>query len=115
MVERVTLGREGGAYSAAVIAARDSLAFVSGHTARGETLEEQTQTTLTNLLRTIEAAGGRKEDVVRCGCFLADINDFSAFDAVYRSFFGETFPARTTVQAQLDGGAKVEIDAIVAL
>jgi 2-iminobutanoate/2-iminopropanoate deaminase len=115
MVERVILGREGGAYSAAVIADSGRVAFVSGQTARGETLEEQTTTTLTNLLRAIEAAGGKKENIVRCGCFLANIADFDEFNAVYRSFFGDVFPARTTVEAKLDGGALVEIDAVVAL
>jgi 2-iminobutanoate/2-iminopropanoate deaminase len=89
---------------------------VSGHTAESEgTLEEQTEITLTKLLRTIEAAGGRKQDIVRCTCYLADIRGFHQFDAVYRTFFEGALPARTTVQAQLADNAKVEIEAIVSL
>jgi 2-iminobutanoate/2-iminopropanoate deaminase len=115
-VERITSDHEGGAYSAAVIAPAGRLMFVSGHTAgHAGTLEEQTEITLNNMLRTIEAAGGRKQDVVRCTCYLADIGGFRQFDGVYRSFFEGARPARTTVQALLDGGAMVEIDAVVAL
>jgi 2-iminobutanoate/2-iminopropanoate deaminase len=115
-VERVTSGHEGGAYSSAVIAPAGRLMFVSGHTSGSEgTLVEQTETTLNNLLRTIEAAGGRKEDVIRCNCFLADISDFQKFDAVFRSFFVGALPARTTVEAQIGGDTLVEIEAVVAL
>jgi enamine deaminase RidA (YjgF/YER057c/UK114 family) len=115
-VERITSSHEGGAYSAAVIAPAGRLAFVSGHTAESEgTLEEQTEITLTKLLRTIEAAGGRKQDIIRCTCYLADISGFHQFDAVYRTFFEGALPARTTVQAQLADNAKVEIEAIVSL
>ena len=115
-VERITSSHEGGAYSAAVIAPAGRLAFISGHTAeRAGTLEEQTVLTLTKLFRTIEAAGGRKQDIIRCTCYLADISGFHRFDAVYRTFFEGALPARTTVQAQLAGDAEVEIEAIVAL
>jgi 2-iminobutanoate/2-iminopropanoate deaminase len=53
---------------------------------------------------------------VRCGCFLADINDFDAMNGVYAGYFSEPRPARTTVQvAALPGGIKVEIDCVVLL
>ena len=53
---------------------------------------------------------------MRCGVFLADINDFAAMNEVYASFFPEPRPARTTVQvAALPGGIKVEIDCVVVL
>ena len=59
----------------------------------------------------LEAAGARMDQVVRCTCYLADIGDFAAFDAVYREAFGTALPARTTVQAGLMG-IKIEIDAM---
>ena len=53
---------------------------------------------------------------MRCGVFLADINDFEAMNEVYASFFPEPRPARTTVQvAALPGGIQVEIDCVVVL
>ena len=52
---------------------------------------------------------------MRCGVFLADINDFAAMNEVYATFFPDPKPARTTVQvAALPGGIKVEIDCVVA-
>jgi 2-iminobutanoate/2-iminopropanoate deaminase len=53
-------------------------------------------------------------DVVKCGVFLADVNDFAAMNEVYAEFFGEAKPARTTiaVAALPLQGAKVEIDAV---
>ena len=61
-------------------------------------------------------AGAGFGDVVRCGVFLADINDFAAMNEVYATFFPDPKPARTTVQvAALPGGIKVEIDCVVVL
>ena len=53
---------------------------------------------------------------MRCGVFLADIDDFAAMNGVYATYFPEPKPARTTVQvAALPGGIKVEIDCVVLL
>jgi 2-iminobutanoate/2-iminopropanoate deaminase len=119
-VKRFRAGKETGAYSAAV-AATGELLFVSGHGplrdgewVRG-TIEEETTATLESLEATIVAAGGRIADVIRCGCFLADIESFDGFNAAYKAFFGDDYPARTTVGAALSDGIKVEIDAIVRL
>ena len=71
----------------------------------------QTRATLDNIARLLDAAGARMDQVVRCGVFLQDIADFDAFDAVYREYFAEPRPTRTTVQAGLDG-ILVEIDAM---
>ena len=40
------------------------------------------------------------------------MEDFDRFNAVYRTFFKQPFPARTTVQSVLWGGILVEIDVI---
>jgi 2-iminobutanoate/2-iminopropanoate deaminase len=74
----------------------------------------QTELTMENVSRLVEAAGGTLDDVVKCTCFLGDIADFQAFDAVYRSFFRDPLPCRTTVEAGLDG-IRVEIDAMAYL
>ena len=48
--------------------------------------------------------------------FLADINDFAAVNQVYKSYFGESYPARSCVQvAKLPLGGLVEIECIAGL
>ena len=78
-------------------------------------LEAQTEQALKNLAAILEAAGSRLENVIKTTCFLADINDFKAFNAVYARFFASNPPARSTVQAgALPAGGRVEIE-VVAL
>jgi 2-iminobutanoate/2-iminopropanoate deaminase len=120
MLERIKLNGEVGSYSDAVIT-DGRVAFVSGHgpltdgeIVRG-TLEEETNRTLSNLVATIEAIGGRKDTIVKCNCYLSDMSQYGAFDAAYRAFFGPSVPARTTVGVVLYDGMKVEIEALVAL
>ncbi len=74
----------------------------------------QTALTLDNVRRLVEAAGASMDDVVKCTCYLADIAEFDAFDAVYRRYFKEPLPCRTTVEAGL-GAIRVEIDAMAWL
>jgi|SRR5215469_3450448 len=107
-----------GAYSAGVqvdgwlyISGQGPLDLKSGKVIRG-TIEEETRLTLSHIRKVLEAAGFAVEDIVKCTCHLADIRDFDRFDKVYSEFFAGVYPARTTVQAQLWDGIKVEIDAI---
>jgi 2-iminobutanoate/2-iminopropanoate deaminase len=72
----------------------------------------ETRNVLANLERVLVAAGSSKEQVVRCGVFLADMRNFDAMNEVYGAFFGDVRPARTTVQASLPGGIQVEIDCV---
>jgi 2-iminobutanoate/2-iminopropanoate deaminase len=74
----------------------------------------QTVATLDNVRRLVEAAGGSMDKVVKCTCYIADISLFSDFDEAYRQAFSEPLPARTTVEAGLDG-ILVEIDAMAYL
>ena len=61
----------------------------------------------------LDAAGCTFADVVKTTCFLADINDFAAFNAVYARFMPDPPPARSTFQvAALPKGGRVEIEAI---
>ena len=73
-------------------------------------IESEVTLTLDNIARLLEAAGARMDHVVKCTCYLADIADFDTFDRVYRTYFGEVPPARTTIAAGLQG-IKIEIDA----
>lgn len=76
----------------------------------GTTITEQTEATLQNVFRVLEAAGCSPDDCVKVTVHLADFADFDAMNAVYRTFFRDPYPTRTTVQSVLWGGILVEID-----
>ena len=110
-----------GAYSPGIIA-EGRFVYVSGQgplidgAYSPAAIEDETRLTLENIGRILASAGAGFGDVVRCGVFLADIDDFAAMNEVYATFFPEPKPARTTVQvAALPGGIKVEIDCVVVL
>jgi 2-iminobutanoate/2-iminopropanoate deaminase len=75
-------------------------------------IAEQTHQALSNIRACLLAAGCTLEDVVKVNVFLVDLADFEAFNDVYRATFTEPYPARTTVQAGLPGGIRVEIEAV---
>lgn len=72
----------------------------------------QTRQVLENIRGILEAAGCTMADVVKVNAHLADMANFQAFNQVYREYFPEPFPARTTVQSGLPGPFGVEIDVI---
>jgi 2-iminobutanoate/2-iminopropanoate deaminase len=108
----------GGPYSQAI--ATDDFVFCAGQLgtdpATGELadgVEAQAERALRNLEAVLDAAGCTLADVVKTTCFLADINDFNAFNAVYTRFMTDPAPARSTFQvAALPKGGRVEIEAI---
>ena len=76
-------------------------------------IEAQTEQALKNVAAIIEAAGMSLQDVVKCTCFLKDMNDFVKFNSVYETYFGESLPARETVEvSRLPKDAIVEVSAI---
>ena len=76
-------------------------------------VEAQTHQCLKNIQAILEEAGYSLNNVVKCGIFLADMNDFATVNEVYRQYFNEHKPARACVQvARLPRDAKVEIEAI---
>jgi 2-iminobutanoate/2-iminopropanoate deaminase len=99
-----------GSYSAGMSC--DGWLFVSGHASQdlqtGEvisgTIDEETSRTLTSISsKVLSEAGCGLNDVVKCTCYLARIEDFDGFDGAYSKFFPGAPPARTTVQAVLWG------------
>ena len=78
----------------------------------GSTIEEQVDLTLQNVRRVLESAGCAMDDCVKVNVHLLNIEDFDRFNAVYRTFFTQPYPARTTVQSVLWHGILVEIDAV---
>ena len=79
-------------------------------------IEEQARQALTNVKALVEAAGSDLSKVVKTTCFLKDINDFAAFNAVYAKFFKENAPARSCVGGiDLPKGALCEVEVIAAV
>jgi 2-iminobutanoate/2-iminopropanoate deaminase len=82
----------------------------------GEGIEAQTRQVLANLTAILEAAGFKTADVVKCTCFLKDMEDFARFNAVYGEVFRDQPPARECVQvARLPKDVRVEVSAICAV
>ena len=114
-----------GPYSQAILAS-GQLIFVAGQIALDpstgtivgeDDVAAQTERSLTSLKAILEAAGATLEDVVKTTVFLADMNDFSAMNAVYAQYFDEaTAPARACVEvSRLPKDVRVEIDCIAVI
>jgi 2-iminobutanoate/2-iminopropanoate deaminase len=84
---------------------------VSGEVVDGG-IEAQTRRALENIRLCLEAAGCSLGDVVKVNAYLTSLDDFPVYNDVYREFFDEPYPARTTVGASLPSGLLVEIDAV---
>ena len=110
-----------GSYSQAVKS--NGLVFCSGQIALNENgdlvdgdCSVQTEQIMNNLKNVLEEAGSSLDKVVKTTIYLADINDFSAVNEAYGSFFLENKPARATVEVScLPKNVKVEIDCIAEL
>ncbi len=98
----------------------DNLLFTSGQiplradgTLEDGDVRQQTEQVLRNLQAVLEAGGSSLQGVVKCTCFLGDMNDFAAMNEVYAEFFGSDPPARSAVQvARLPRDVKIEIEAV---
>lgn len=110
-----------GPYSQAVKA--NGMLFTSGqiainpatNTVEAKTIEEQTTQVCENLKAVCEAAGTSLEKVVKTTCFLADINDFAAFNEIYGKYFTSK-PARSCVAVKdLPKGVLCEVEVIAEL
>jgi 2-iminobutanoate/2-iminopropanoate deaminase len=76
-------------------------------------ITEQTERVMQNLGAVLEAAGSSFDQVVKTTCFLANLDDFAAFNAVYGTYFTANPPGRSTVQAaRLPLGVLVEVECI---
>ena len=77
---------------------------------------DQTRRCLENLGVVAAAAGASLDDAVRMGIYVIDMSTFAEVNEAYGTFFADGPPARSTVGvASLPLGARVEIDAVIAL
>jgi 2-iminobutanoate/2-iminopropanoate deaminase len=111
-----------GPYSQAIRFA--NLVFVSGQIPMdpksgeivGQDIEVQAKQVLENLKAIIEASEMGLENVLKCTCFLQNMEDFARFNSVYATYFADVLPARETVQvARLPKDVLVEISAICGI
>ena len=80
------------------------------------TVQEEVTRVLDNLKGVLEAAGSGLDRVVKTTVYLTSLKDFEAMNEAYARAFGDSRPARSTVQVSaLPRGARVEIDAIATL
>ena len=75
-------------------------------------VEAQTRQALENVRACLAAAGCGLEDVIKVNAFLTDLANFDVYNAVYREYFSEPFPARTTVGAALAHRLRGEIEVV---
>ena len=108
-----------GPYSHAVVA--NGFVFVSGQGpvnpetgTMPDAFKDQARQTLRNVQTILEAAGSSLNDVVKVNAYVTDLTRFAEFNEVYKEFFQNDPPARTTVASGLLGFL-VEVDCIAAL
>jgi len=76
-------------------------------------IESQTRAALQLIQKIVEGGGMTMGNVVAVNVYLSDVNEFGKMNNVYKTFFPDPKPTRTTVQvAKLVNGAKIEISAI---
>jgi 2-iminobutanoate/2-iminopropanoate deaminase len=121
VVASPTFPRVLGPYSHAVVAG--GFVFVAGQAPiNPETqefelgdIESETRLELSNLEAILEAAGSNLASVVKVSIHLSSLDDFEGMNRAYVEFFPSDYPARTTTQAVLRSGRKIEIDCIARL
>lgn len=106
-------------YSPAIV--ENGLVFVSGQGPldpktgdyRKGDITSETKQVFENIKSILEAAGTSMDNVLKVNVYLRDINDFGAMNEVYKTYFTQPFPARTTIQAgALPRGFAVEIECV---
>jgi 2-iminobutanoate/2-iminopropanoate deaminase len=78
----------------------------------GDSIETQTERVMENLRAVLESEGLSLDDIVKTTVYLADMNEFSRFNAVYARYFPSDPPARATVEvSSLPKNSRIEIEA----
>ncbi len=110
-----------GPYSQAIIS--NGFLFASGQipvnpetgAVAGDTITEQAEQVMKNIQAILTAAGTSYEKVIKSTCFIADMNDFGAFNAVYEKYFVSR-PARSCVAVKtLPKNVLCEVEIIAEL
>ncbi|MFK8060729.1 MAG: RidA family protein [Polaribacter sp.] len=100
----------------------DNLYFLTGQIGKNHKIgkiveggiEAETKQTIKNIEAVLKHHNLNLKDVVKCTVILSNIKDFSKMNTIYRTFFTDNLPARTTFAANLVAGAKIEIEVVAA-
>ena len=79
------------------------------------TFSEEFALSMKNLRTVLEKAGARWEDIVKVGCFVRQDEDLAEYNQLYRNYFSEPFPARTTITNCLPPSLLFEIDCVAVI
>jgi reactive intermediate/imine deaminase len=110
-----------GTYSQAI--KKNNIVFLSGQIGLDpktmelvDGIENQINQVFKNLLSVIEAASGKKSDIVKLNIFLTDLSHFVMVNEIMEQYFDSPYPARAAVGvAQLPKGALIEADGFLVL
>ncbi len=93
--------------------------YIAGHGAVdetgsyvGDTLEAQMRFTMEQFVRTLADAGVTLADIVQVRAYVQNPADIPTYNRLYREYFSEPYPSRTTIVNCLPPGLLFEIDAI---
>jgi len=76
-------------------------------------IEAETRAMLDNVGRLLRIVGLDYRDIVKCTVYIVDFDEFAAMNAIYREYFAEPLPARSTVLAPLSNpDLRIEVEAI---
>jgi 2-iminobutanoate/2-iminopropanoate deaminase len=76
----------------------------------GESFEAQAKQALDNQKAILEFAGFSLEDVVQCQVFVTDLNNYGAFNDIYKTYFKSDYPARAVLEvSRIPADGLVEI------
>ena len=79
-------------------------------------IQAETRQVLLNIQETLQHHGADLGDVVKVTVFMADIDEWSAMNEVYQTFFDDHYPARSAVGGlQLARGARLEVECVAVL
>lgn len=78
-------------------------------------IKPETRQAMENVKTLLETYGSSLDEVVKCMCMLGDIADYADMNEVYKKFFPENRPARSTFAVELPIGAKIEIECMAKL
>ncbi|MDR0484143.1 MAG: RidA family protein [Alphaproteobacteria bacterium] len=110
-----------GAYSQAI--KTDNMLFISGQIPLNpntasipSSIEEQTKQCLENLKEILLEANMTFANVVKCGIFIRNMEDFSKINNIYSTYFNKPYPARFVVEvSKLPKDVLIEIEAIAVV
>ncbi|GAB3009680.1 RidA family protein [Amycolatopsis acidiphila] len=118
MTSHVRVQQNGNTASFSSYVCAGDFVFVSGQASVEDgvivpgTFEEELRRSIENVRKVLGETGLRLSDVVKVGAYVDDPADVPEFNRLYREYFREPLPARTTLTGCLGGIIKFEIDVV---